>query len=161
MVSFMFHKTKNSYKSCLIPIFYFKLCIWQVTWVQRKHNSDKLQLLTVGNHTYSADTRFSVDFQYPNNWRLKITGAIVNDEGIYECQISTHPPRLYRVFLTVNGKYLFRALIEFVFDICGNNRERKRRETMTHMSELMVFLLLMSDECFRYQILVLIVRRVD
>lgn len=85
----------------------------------------------------------------------------MNDEGIYECQISTHPPRLYRVFLTVNGKYLFRALIEFAFDICDNKRERKRRETMTHMSGLMVFFLLMSDACFRYQILVLNVRRVD
>uniref|UniRef100_A0A336LKU9 CSON010974 protein n=1 Tax=Culicoides sonorensis TaxID=179676 RepID=A0A336LKU9_CULSO len=92
------HLNGTAYLNCKVAILQDRT----VTWVQRKHNSDKLQLLTVGNHTYSADTRYSVDFQYPNNWRLKITAAIENDEGIYECQISTHPPRLYRVFLTVN-----------------------------------------------------------
>ncbi|XP_063709038.1 uncharacterized protein LOC134837585 [Culicoides brevitarsis] len=93
------HLNATTYLNCKVAILQDRT----VTWVQRKHNSDNLQLLTVGNHTYSADTRFSVDFQHPNNWRLKISAAALNDEGIYECQISTHPPRLYRVFLTVNA----------------------------------------------------------
>lgn len=80
------------------------LSILQVSWVKREFNSDKLQLLTVGNHTYSADQRYSVDFESPNNWRLKIVSAVSNDDGMYECQISTYPPRLFRVYLTVNGK---------------------------------------------------------
>lgn len=76
----------------------------QVSWVRRKPGDKGLELLTVGHQTYSGDTRYDIEFQYPNNWRLKITAAAKHDEGAYECQISTHPPRVVRRNLFVIGK---------------------------------------------------------
>lgn len=79
--------------------------ILQVSWVRRKSGENGLDLLTVGMNTYSGDTRYKMEFQYPNNWRLKIESIIKNDEGIYECQISTYPPRVIVKNLFVNGMY--------------------------------------------------------
>jgi hypothetical protein len=73
--------------------------------VRRKHGEDDLQLLTVGLHTYSGDNRYTVEFQYPNNWRLQIKFTNKRDEGMYECQISTHPPKVIQINLHINGEY--------------------------------------------------------
>jgi hypothetical protein len=73
--------------------------------VRRKHGEDDLQLLTVGLHTYSGDNRYTVEFQYPNNWRLQIKFTNKRDEGTYECQISTHPPKVIQINLHINGKH--------------------------------------------------------
>lgn len=54
----------------------------QVSWVKRESNNENLQLLTVGMQTYSGDPRFSVEFQYPNNWRLRIVDTNKTDEGM-------------------------------------------------------------------------------
>jgi Immunoglobulin V-set domain len=68
----------------------------QVSWVRRffyEDSSDEaqqrqeLQLLTVGTNTFVADLRYSVDFQFPNNFRLLIQNVTKRDEGIYECQV--------------------------------------------------------------------------
>ncbi|PSN46850.1 hypothetical protein C0J52_24201, partial [Blattella germanica] len=75
----------------------------QVSWVRRKHGEDDLQLLTVGLHTYSGDNRYTVEFQYPNNWRLQIKFTNKRDEGTYECQISTHPPKVIQIHLHINA----------------------------------------------------------
>lgn len=56
----------------------------KVSWVRRKSGENGLELLTVGKQTYSGDPRYSVDFQYPNNWRLKIVSAQKIDEATYE-----------------------------------------------------------------------------
>lgn len=85
-------------------VFAFICCI-QVSWVRRKSDDTNLDLLTVGLHTYSGDTRYKLEFQYPNNWRLKIESAVREDEGTYECQISTHPPRIIQKNLYVSGEY--------------------------------------------------------
>jgi hypothetical protein len=69
----------------------------QVTWVRRVFYPDpndetyerqEMQLLTVGTNTFVADTRYTVDFQHPSNFRLLIRNVSKqNDEGIYECQV--------------------------------------------------------------------------
>ncbi|CAF4942016.1 unnamed protein product [Pieris macdunnoughi] len=70
-----------------------------ISWVRRK--GEELHLLSVGRHTYSADSRYSLAFEHPNDWRLLIQYVSERDEGYYECQISTHPPLVRRVHLSV------------------------------------------------------------
>ncbi|XP_055603397.1 uncharacterized protein LOC129751742 [Uranotaenia lowii] len=70
-----------------------------VMWIRR--TTDKVSLLTVGNNTYSGDPRIRVKFQYPNNWRLHINPIRSDDAGLYMCQVSTHPPRVFATNLTV------------------------------------------------------------
>ncbi|EDW57443.2 uncharacterized protein dpr18 isoform X1 [Drosophila virilis] len=70
-----------------------------VMWVRR--TTEKVSLLTVGNVTYSGDPRIRVKFQYPNNWRLMINPTQREDAGIYMCQVSTHPPRVFTTNLTI------------------------------------------------------------
>jgi hypothetical protein len=84
-----------------------------VSWVQRRQGENELQLLTVGKQTYSGDPRYQIEFQYPNNWKLKIVSAIKEDEGVYECQVSTHPPRIITYNLHINGelKVLFSNMV--------------------------------------------------
>ncbi|XP_037933151.1 uncharacterized protein LOC119667884 [Teleopsis dalmanni] len=75
-----------------------------VSWVRRNAQGENaLDLLTVGLHTYTGDKRYKMEFQYPNNWRLKITNVKKDDEAMYECQISTHPPRVIQINLHVNA----------------------------------------------------------
>ncbi len=76
-----------------------------------------MDLLTVGMHTYSGDVRYKMEFQYPNNWRLKIESAVKEDEGSYFCQISTHPPRVIQKNLYVNGK--LEKLCETIYLVDG------------------------------------------
>lgn len=71
-------------------------------WVRR--TTEKVSLLTVGNVTYSGNPRIRVKFQYPNNWRLLINPTQREDAGIYMCQVSTHPPRVFTTNLTILGK---------------------------------------------------------
>ncbi|XP_036340716.1 uncharacterized protein LOC118750087 [Rhagoletis pomonella] len=70
-----------------------------VMWVRR--TTEKVSLLTVGNITYSGDPRIRVKFQYPNNWRLLINPTHREDAGVYMCQVSTHPPRVFTTNLTI------------------------------------------------------------
>ncbi|XP_037040992.1 uncharacterized protein LOC119077788 isoform X2 [Bradysia coprophila] len=86
------------YLNCRISLLQDKT----VSWVRRKSGETHLDLLTVGMHTYSGDTRYKMEFQYPNNWKLKIESTVKEDEGSYFCQISTHPPRVIQKNLYVN-----------------------------------------------------------
>ncbi|KAH8365990.1 hypothetical protein KR093_007971 [Drosophila rubida] len=76
-----------------------------VSWVRRSAQNEEnaLDLLTVGLHAYTGDKRYKMEFQYPNNWRLKIINVKKDDEATYECQISTHPPRVIQINLHVNA----------------------------------------------------------
>jgi len=70
-------------------------------WLRR--NTDWPSLLTLGNATHISDSRYSVSFQYPNNWRLAISGVRREDRGLYVCQVNTHPPRMLITNVTVLG----------------------------------------------------------
>lgn len=70
-------------------------------WIRR--NNDWASLLTLGNATHTSDSRYSVSFQYPNNWRLAISGVRREDHGVYVCQVNTHPPRMLVTNVTVLG----------------------------------------------------------
>ncbi|XP_046803139.1 hemicentin-1 [Lucilia cuprina] len=70
-----------------------------VSWMRRK--GDELALITFGRHTYSGDSRYSLEFEEPNDWKLLIQYANERDEGPYECQVSSHPPLVLLVYLTV------------------------------------------------------------
>ncbi|CAG7819281.1 unnamed protein product, partial [Allacma fusca] len=76
-----------------------------VSWVRRK--SEQLDLLTLGTKNHSSDPRFLSEFKYPNNWRLAIRNASRSDSGVYLCQISTHPPKVLQVHLTVEAPEVF------------------------------------------------------
>ncbi|XP_055387944.1 neuronal growth regulator 1-like [Condylostylus longicornis] len=70
----------------------------KVSWFRRKD----FQLLTVGLSTYSSDERFIIEHtRHLGNWALRIKNARVEDEGFYECQISTHPPQSIFVELKI------------------------------------------------------------
>ncbi|ROT76980.1 hypothetical protein C7M84_004393, partial [Penaeus vannamei] len=44
---------------------------------------------------------YTLEFVEPNNWQLVIKAAEEADQGHYECQVSSHPPKIRRVFLFV------------------------------------------------------------
>ncbi|XP_049765869.1 irregular chiasm C-roughest protein-like [Schistocerca cancellata] len=72
-----------------------------VSWMRREEGGG-LQLLTFGPHTYSADERYELSYEpRQGDWRLRIRAAAERDQGDYECQVSAHPPAVFRVRLTV------------------------------------------------------------
>ncbi|XP_069947885.1 uncharacterized protein [Cherax quadricarinatus] len=68
----------------------------QVSWVRKRD----YQLLTVGIHTHSSDDRFSVNYVHWD-WQLHIRYLQPRDAGVYECQVSSHPPTSLFVHLEV------------------------------------------------------------
>ncbi|KAL5276713.1 hypothetical protein ACFFRR_002125 [Megaselia abdita] len=70
-----------------------------VSWMRRK--GDQLTLITFGHHTYSSDSRYSLEFEEPNDWKLLVQYANERDDGAYECQVSSHPPLVLLVNLAV------------------------------------------------------------
>ncbi|KAL9915207.1 defective proboscis extension response 13 isoform 2-T3 [Glossina fuscipes fuscipes] len=68
-----------------------------VSWIRKKD----YHLLTVGLTTYSSDERFSAThLKHSEDWTLQIKYVQSRDAGIYECQVSTHPPT--SIFLHLN-----------------------------------------------------------
>ncbi|XP_076671759.1 zwei Ig domain protein zig-8 [Andrena cerasifolii] len=72
----------------------------KVSWVRRR--GEELHLLTIGLDTYASDSRFTLAYEKPNDWRLLLSSATERDGGLYECQVSAHPPLIRTVHLTVS-----------------------------------------------------------
>ncbi|XP_071749137.1 uncharacterized protein [Lepeophtheirus salmonis] len=62
-----------------------------VSWFRK---DTEFTLLTVGFEPHSSENRFVLDFKAPHNYRLRIGNVQWSDSGIYQCQISTHPPQV-------------------------------------------------------------------
>ncbi len=96
----------------------------QVAWLR----PDSLSILSVGRFTYTGDTRFLSSFKHHRleeeeeeddddddgdedggggdvgTWTLQIREVLKQDEGRYECQISTQPVKSFFVNLRVVGE---------------------------------------------------------
>ncbi|XP_068083515.1 limbic system-associated membrane protein [Anabrus simplex] len=60
-----------------------------VSWIRRKD----YHLLTVGLTTYTGDERYqTIHVQHSEDWTLQIKYVQHRDAGLYECQVSSHPP---------------------------------------------------------------------
>ncbi|XP_076053512.1 hemicentin-1-like [Oratosquilla oratoria] len=77
----------------------FRLGEKTVSWVRRR--GVDIHLLTFGFVTYHSDSRYSLQLSKPNNWKLQIQYVQLRDQGEYECQVSSHPPLIRKVFLKV------------------------------------------------------------
>ena len=77
----------------------------QISWVRHRD----IHLLTVGRYTYTSDQRFSAHhIPLTHFWQLRIRAVTPRDEGFYECQVSTTPPRGHRIELRVVGERIQR-----------------------------------------------------
>ncbi|CAG9132561.1 unnamed protein product [Plutella xylostella] len=75
--------------TALIPCVIHNIGDGIVSWIRRKD----YHLLTVGLTTYSSDQRFqAIHLQHSEDWTLKVRFVQKRDAGIYECQVSSHPP---------------------------------------------------------------------
>ncbi|KAL2730178.1 lachesin-like isoform X1 [Vespula maculifrons] len=83
-----------------------------VSWVRRR--GEDFHLLTIGLDTYASDSRFSLEFEGPNDWRLQLKSATERDAGLYECQVSVHPPLIRTVHLSVSGKVICNVLDSYL-----------------------------------------------
>ncbi|KAK8380065.1 hypothetical protein O3P69_016602 [Scylla paramamosain] len=86
-------------KAAILDCQVFRLRDRTVSWVRRQ--GDSIQLLTIGSSTYQNNGRYQLEVEEPNTWRLVVTAAEESDRGHYECQVSSHPPKIKRVHLQV------------------------------------------------------------
>ena len=73
-----------------------------VSWSVSRETS--LDLLTVGNLTFSGDPRHSILRQRHNDWVLVIQSVSMEDSGTYICTVQTYPPQNIMVNVKVLGK---------------------------------------------------------
>jgi hypothetical protein len=72
-----------------------------VSWLRKDPETGIPVVLTVGFVPHSAENRFLLDFQSPNNYRLRIQNVHQKDEGMFICQLSVHPPSIMWATLEV------------------------------------------------------------
>ncbi|XP_077287796.1 uncharacterized protein LOC143912392 [Arctopsyche grandis] len=69
-----------------------------VSWIRRKDR----HLITVGFTTYNADQRYQIiHIEHSEDWTLQIRFVQRRDAGLYECQVSSHPPTSIFILLNV------------------------------------------------------------
>ncbi|XP_017881740.1 protein borderless-like [Ceratina calcarata] len=69
-----------------------------ITWMKLR------ELLTVGTNTHSIDNRFVV-MHSSTDWSLQIRAVTLQDAGIYECQVTSHPVQRNFVRLKITEAY--------------------------------------------------------
>ncbi|XP_077292798.1 opioid-binding protein/cell adhesion molecule-like [Arctopsyche grandis] len=70
-----------------------------ISWVRRR--GEELVLLSAGGLTLASDGRWSLQAASHGDWRLALSPVAARDHGPYECQVSTHPPLVRTVHLSV------------------------------------------------------------
>lgn len=71
----------------------------------------QFNIFLVGLATYSSDERFHVEHaRHKGVWDLRIKSVRKEDEGIYECNLSHHPPE--SIFIEI-------VVVEAVAEITG------------------------------------------
>ncbi|XP_014288239.2 opioid-binding protein/cell adhesion molecule-like, partial [Halyomorpha halys] len=70
-----------------------------VSWLRRK--DDNLQLISVDTEVYSPDPRYRISFTKPADWQLHVQSVNLTDQGHYECQVNSHPPIVYSIYVHV------------------------------------------------------------
>ena len=63
-----------------------------------------------GQHMFVSDVRFSIN-RIREDWVLEILHTKSDDEALYECQVSTEPPQIHKIFLAVEGKILWKIFL--------------------------------------------------
>ncbi|XP_042856813.1 titin-like [Penaeus japonicus] len=65
------------------------LSLLQVSWLKK----DEDHLLTAGGQVYSSESKYSVSHaRHLKLWELSVRDVRFSDAGLYECQLTTHPP---------------------------------------------------------------------
>ncbi|GJQ82589.1 hypothetical protein Trydic_g19614 [Trypoxylus dichotomus] len=89
--------TSQTGSTALVPCVVNNIGDGMVSWIRRKD----YHLLTVGLTTYSSDERFqAIHLQHSEDWTLQIKYVQKRDAGLYECQVSSHPPT--SIFIELN-----------------------------------------------------------
>lgn len=110
-----YSSTKHSYRESFfgskkkVMMIHFHLPFFvlpKVSWLKRSTDDDVPNLLTFGETVYVKDRRVSIRQMKgeDDDWILDILHTKSTDEGFYECQISTEPPQIYKIFLSIEGK---------------------------------------------------------
>ena len=87
---------------------------FQVSWLKRLSPQHVPDLLTFGETIYVKDARISIKRQIQESsskekmdedWMLQILHSKIPDSGLYMCQVSTEPPQIHNIYLSVEGTY--------------------------------------------------------
>jgi len=99
----------------------FMLQDFTVSWAHKTKDRG-LDLLTIGNSTYTLEPRISSQFLHPSNWALRVTDLRPSDAGTYICQLSTFPTRVRMVILEIRGPMIQIIRDQVVYN-AGSNLE--------------------------------------
>ncbi|OQR78458.1 hypothetical protein BIW11_06394 [Tropilaelaps mercedesae] len=81
----------NAGKDVFLPCSVRHLGDRTVSWIRRLP-SGVLNVLTVGRHTYTMESRLQpIHLENSESWNLQIRDVRLEDAGVYECQVSTTP----------------------------------------------------------------------
>ncbi|KAG8321660.1 NEDD8 protease nep2, variant 3 [Homalodisca vitripennis] len=103
-VNFTYRAGSIAIFDCVMNVLPHKI----VSWVYRSPQSDqsKTRTLTFKKLSLSHDSRITLSFQHPNNFRLRIASVTHRDEGLYQCMVSNTEVfiKTKQIFLKVTGQ---------------------------------------------------------